>query len=59
MPRHAANTQNRTVAIRKTNRDLRTREYLTPGEVKELMQAARRKRHGHPSKHWSAVSIGP
>jgi hypothetical protein len=45
MPRRAPNTQNRTVAIRKPNRDLRTREYLTPGEVRTLMAAARKNRH--------------
>jgi integrase len=47
MPRRAPNTENRTVAIRRPNRDLRTREYLTPGEVRKLMAAARKNRHGH------------
>ena len=47
MPRRVPNTENRTVAIRKPNRDLRTREYLTPGEVRKLMAAARKNRHGH------------
>ena len=47
MPRRAPNTENRTVAIRKPNRDLRTREYLMPGEVRKLMTAARKNRHGH------------
>lgn len=47
MPRHVSNTENRTVAIRKPNRDLRTREYLTPGEVRKLIAAARKNRYGH------------
>jgi site-specific recombinase XerD len=47
MPRPAPSTENRTVAIRKANRELRTREYLTPSEVKKLMEAARKNRYGH------------
>jgi integrase len=47
MPRQAPNTENRTVPKRPTNRELRTREYLTPGEVKNLMAAARQNRNGH------------
>ena len=47
MPRKAPNTENRTVPLRRTNRELRTREYLTPGEVRKLMAAARKNRHGH------------
>ena len=47
MPRKAPNTVNRTVPIRKTNRELRSREYLTPKEVERLMKAARGNRRGH------------
>ncbi len=35
--RKAASTEKRTVAKRKTNRELRSREYLSPGEVRELL----------------------
>jgi integrase len=39
--------KNRTVAPqRRKNSELRTREYLTEGEVERLMDAARRNRHG-------------
>jgi integrase len=38
----------RTVAPkRQKNADLRTREHLTPGEVENLLEAARGNRHGH------------
>jgi len=47
MPRRAPNTEKPTVPIRKSNRDLRTREYLTPAEVQKLMAAARKNRYGH------------
>jgi len=41
-------TVNRTVLpTRRPNRDLRTREYLTEGEVEKLMEAAKRNRYGH------------
>lgn len=41
-------TVNRTVTPKRLpNRDLRTREYLTEGEVERLMQAAKGNRHGH------------
>ena len=41
-------TENRTVTSRRRkNADLRTREYLTEGEVERLMEAARQNRHGH------------
>jgi type 1 fimbriae regulatory protein FimB/type 1 fimbriae regulatory protein FimE len=41
-------TENRTVTPRRRkNADLRTREYLTEGEVERLMEAARQNRHGH------------
>ena len=43
----APNTVNRTVPLRKPNRDLRSREYLTPDEIDRLMKAARGNRHGH------------
>jgi integrase len=44
----APNTLNRTVVPRRLrNSALRTREYLTPGEVAKLMEAARKNRHGH------------
>jgi integrase len=47
MPCHAPNTEKRTVPTRKTNRELRSREHLTPGEVKKLMAVARNNRNGH------------
>jgi len=47
MQKTAPNTENRTVPIRKTNRELREREYLTPKEVTLLMDAARKNRRGH------------
>jgi type 1 fimbriae regulatory protein FimB/type 1 fimbriae regulatory protein FimE len=41
-------TVNRTVTPnRRSNRDLRTREYLTEAEVQRLMNAAKRNRWGH------------
>ncbi|MGC1917885.1 MAG: tyrosine-type recombinase/integrase, partial [Pseudolabrys sp.] len=41
-------TVNRTVRPRRPrNADLRTREYLTEGEVERLMKAAMRNRWGH------------
>jgi integrase len=41
-------TENRTVPPRRRpNAELRTREYLTGGEVEALMAAARKNRHGH------------
>jgi integrase len=41
-------TEKRTVTPRRRkNSDLRTREYLTAREVEQLMDAARRNRHGH------------
>ena len=41
-------TVNQTVAPRGVpNRDLRTREHLTEGEVERLLAAARANRHGH------------
>lgn len=39
-------TKNRTVG-RKANKELRSREYLTPAEVKQLQVAARKNRYGH------------
>ncbi len=47
MVRKAPDTENRTVPKRRTNREIRTREYLTPGEVKKLMAAGRKNRNGH------------
>lgn len=47
MPHQAPNTVNRTVLRRKTNRELRTREYLTYSEVKKLIAVARKNRYGH------------
>lgn len=38
---------NRTVPKRKTNAELRAREYLTPGEVEKLEATARKNRRGH------------
>ena len=43
----APNTENRTVPLRKKNKDLREREYLTPKELDELMNAVRKNRRGH------------
>jgi integrase len=43
-PRHV----NRSVPIRPSNADLRTREYLTPQEIEKLLKEARQgSRHGH------------
>lgn len=47
MPTKPPNTKNRTVAIRKANKELRSREYLTPDEINRLMKAARTNRQGH------------
>ncbi len=47
MPRPAPNTVNRTVPIRKPNKELRSREYLTPTELVKLMKSARTNRNGH------------
>lgn len=41
------NTENRTVPIRKANKDLRSREYLTPNEIALLLKTARGNRSGH------------
>jgi type 1 fimbriae regulatory protein FimB/type 1 fimbriae regulatory protein FimE len=38
---------NRTVATRRPNAELRTREHLTAGEVAALVEAAKANRHGH------------
>jgi integrase len=38
---------NRSVPIRPTNSELRSREYLTPAEVEKLMKEARQGRYGH------------
>ena len=43
----APNTENRTVPIRKPNKELRSREYLTPNEIELLMKTARGNRRGH------------
>src|SRR5690349_20686110 len=45
----APNTERRTIAtpLRRPNRELRTREYLTEVEVKALMTAAGQNREGH------------
>jgi integrase len=42
-------SENRTVVMpkRRTNAELRTREYLTDAEVARLAEAAKRNRHGH------------
>lgn len=37
---------NRTVPTRRPNAELRTREYLTPGEIAKLLKAAKDVRHG-------------
>ena len=47
MPRPAPNTVNRTVPIRKPNKELRSREYLTATEIVKLMKSARTNRYGH------------
>ena len=46
MNQKAPGTENRTVPIRKANKDLRSREYLTPNEMRRLMDAARKNRRG-------------
>jgi integrase len=33
--------------IRRPNSELRTREFLTPDEVEQMLKAARKNRHGH------------
>jgi integrase len=43
----APRTENRTVPIRRANLALRTREYLTDGEVQRLTAAAKGNRWGH------------
>jgi len=44
----ASRTVNRTIRPRRAaNKDQRTREYLTEGEVKRLMDAAKGNRSGH------------
>jgi integrase len=44
----ASSTEKRTVIPKRAkNSELRTREYLTAGEVEELMYAARQNRYGH------------
>jgi site-specific recombinase XerD len=45
----APSTENRTVATprRKPNAELRSREYLTEGEMAKLMEAAKANRWGH------------
>jgi integrase len=44
----APTIEKRTVTPRRRkNSELRTREYLTPREVEQLIDAARRNRHGH------------
>ena len=39
--------ENRSVPIRPTNAELRSREYLTEAEVEKLIKAARVGRYGH------------
>jgi integrase len=39
--------ENRSVAVRPPNSELRSREYLTPAEVEKLAKAARDGRYGH------------
>ena len=36
----------RSTPLRKSNRDLRTREHLTKDEVEKLIEAAKSNRHG-------------
>jgi integrase len=43
----APSAVNRTVPRRRPNAELRTREYLTDGEVNRLMEAAKGNRYGH------------
>ena len=33
--------------IRRPNSELRTREFLTPDEIEQMLKAARKNRHGH------------
>jgi integrase len=37
----------RSTPLRRPNRELRSREYLTPAEMDGLLEAARKMRHGH------------
>jgi integrase len=39
--------ENRSVPVRPTNAELRTREYLTPKEVEKLIKTAKDGRDGH------------
>jgi integrase len=39
--------ENRSVPVRPANAELRTREYLTPAEVKKLIKTAKDGRYGH------------
>lgn len=47
MKAKSPNTENRTVPVRKTNKELRSREYLTSGEIAKLLKQARCNRRGH------------
>jgi len=47
MPKTSPNTKNRTVPVRRKNKELREREYLTPKEIGVLTEAARKNRRGH------------
>src|SRR5205823_788710 len=40
-------TVNRTMPLRRSNAELRTREHLTEPEMERLIEAAMRNRHGH------------
>ena len=52
-------TVNRTVTPKRiANRDLRTREYLTPDEVDRLTTAVKGNRWGHRDARWSLSAIG-
>jgi type 1 fimbriae regulatory protein FimB/type 1 fimbriae regulatory protein FimE len=47
MATKSQSTVNRTVPKRKTNKELRTREYLTRSEIDRLIKAAQSNRRGH------------
>jgi type 1 fimbriae regulatory protein FimB/type 1 fimbriae regulatory protein FimE len=47
VPQIPPTTEYRQVPLRRPNKELRSREYLTPSEIDAMLDAARRMRHGH------------
>jgi integrase len=47
VPRIPPTAEYRQVPLRRPNKELRSREYLTPTEIDAILDAARRMRHGH------------